>query len=57
MAADVEADAAPLVSSSGLPREEVGEYLFGDPSPETLAKLRPVRLSELPRRVTDPTDT
>jgi hypothetical protein len=47
MAEEVLSDAAPLVSLSGLTREEKREYLFGDPSPELLSKLRTVRMSDL----------
>jgi hypothetical protein len=47
MAEEVLSDAVPLVSLSGLTREEKREYLFGDPSPELLSKLRTVRMSDL----------
>lgn len=57
MAAEIGSDAVPLVSLSGLTRDEVAEYFFGDPSPELLSKLRPVRMSELRGRVAEPDES
>jgi hypothetical protein len=50
MVAEIESDAVPLHNITGLSREQRREYLFGQPSPETLAKVTEVRFSELQRK-------
>jgi hypothetical protein len=47
MAEEIESDAVPLVCVSALSREELRAYLFGEPTAETLAKIRHVRFSDL----------
>jgi hypothetical protein len=45
--AEIESDAALLTDITDLSCDEFWEYLFGEPSDATLAKLRYVRFSEL----------
>lgn len=47
IAEDVQSGSVPLVSVSDLSREELIEYLSGNPSAEILEKLRPVDIGDL----------